>query len=63
MQGIPLTNLTNGYQVFINITKYKMFKIRKDCLEIILLAMAIQDLCFKKSLLIYSPFPHQASLK
>ena len=39
-----------------------MFKIRKDYLGIILFEMAIQDLCFKKSFLTYSPFLPQASL-
>ena len=34
----------NGCQVFINIKKFKMFKIRKDYLGIILFAMAIQEL-------------------
>ena len=49
------------WQSFINIKKYKMFKI-KDYLGIILFEMAIQDLCFKKSFLTYSPFLPQASL-
>ena len=39
-----------------------MSKIRKDYLGIILSEMAIQDLCFKKSFLAYSPFLPQASL-
>ena len=38
-----------------------MFKI-KDYLGIFLFEMAIQDLCFKKSFLTYSPFLPQASL-
>ena len=57
-----MTNLENGCQLFINIKKYKMFKVRKDYLGIILFEMAIQDLCFKKSFLTYSPFLSQASL-
>ena len=59
---IPLTNLENGCQLFNNIKKYKMFKMRKDYLGIILFEMAIQDHCFKKSLLNYIPFLPQASL-
>ena len=62
IQDIPLTNLENGCQLFINIKKYKMFKIRKDYLGIILFEMAIQDLYFKKPFLNYSPFLPQASL-
>ena len=54
MQDIPLTNLENGCQFFINIKKYKMFEIRKYYLVIILFEMAIQDLCFKKSLVFFS---------
>ena len=34
----------NDCQVFINIKKFKMFKIREDYLGIILFAMAIQEL-------------------
>ena len=43
MQDIPLTNLENGYQLFINIKKYKMFKIRKDYLGIILFEMVVAE--------------------
>ena len=40
--------MTNGFQLFIKIKKYKMFKIKKDYLGIILFVITIQDLCFKK---------------
>ena len=36
-----LSNLENGCQLLINIKKYKMFKIRKDYLGIILFEMSI----------------------
>ena len=62
IQDITLTNFTNGCQVFINIKKKKMFKIRKYYLGIILFAMAIQDLGFKKSFLTYSLSLPEASL-
>ena len=55
IQDIPLTNLENGCQLFINIKKYKMLKIRKYYL-------AIKYLCFKKPFLTYSLFLPQASL-
>ena len=52
----------NSCQLFINIKKCKRFKIRKYCLGIILFDLAIQNLCFTKSFLIYSPFLPLASL-
>ena len=39
-----------------------MFKTRKDYLGIILFEMTIEDICFTKSSLTYSPFLPQASL-
>ena len=39
-----------------------MFKIRKDYLGIILFEMAIENLCFKKTFLNFTPFLPQASL-